>query len=96
MKFQNCILTNFEWMHGRTDGQAKSNMPLQLFQSWGHKKPNVHKVLTFLIAKWLVLASCSNYYYLPFAMLLDLFLNNMILIFQPCALKLSRPPDESY
>ena len=23
---------------GREDGQAQSNMPLQLFQSWGHKK----------------------------------------------------------
>ena len=23
---------------GGTDGQAQSNMPLQLFQSWGHKK----------------------------------------------------------
>ena len=41
MKFQNRILINFEQTHGRTDGrndgQAKSNMPLQLFQSWGHK-----------------------------------------------------------
>ena len=33
MKFQNCILINFE----QTDGQAQSNMPLQLFLSWGHK-----------------------------------------------------------
>ena len=36
MKFQNCILINFERMHRRTDGwtegQAQSNMPLQLFQ----------------------------------------------------------------
>ena len=45
MKFQNCILIYFEMdgcthrhTHGRTDGQAESNMPLQLFQSWGHKK----------------------------------------------------------
>ena len=41
MKFQNPIL-NFEWTDGRTDagkdGQAQSTMPLQLFQSWGHKK----------------------------------------------------------
>ena len=42
MKSQNCILINFEWMHGRmdrqTDGQAQSNLPLQLFQSRGHNK----------------------------------------------------------
>ena len=44
MKFQNCILINFvtdaqtdRWTHAGTHGQAKSNMPLQLFQSWGHK-----------------------------------------------------------
>ena len=37
MKFQNCILINFV-TDARTDGQAKSNMPLQLFQSWGHKQ----------------------------------------------------------
>ena len=36
MKFQKCILINFEQTHGRTHGQAESNMPLQLFQSWGH------------------------------------------------------------
>ena len=30
MKFQNCILINFERMHRRT-----SNTPLQHFQSWG-------------------------------------------------------------
>ena len=35
MKFQNCII-NFV-KDARTDGQAGSNMPLQLFQSWGHK-----------------------------------------------------------
>ena len=38
MEFQNCTLINFERTHGRTDGQAQSNMPLQLFQSWGYKK----------------------------------------------------------
>ena len=32
MKFQNPILKFF----GRMDGQAQSNMPLQIFQSWGH------------------------------------------------------------
>ena len=46
MKFQNCILINFVTgavrrtdgqTDGRTDEQAESNMPLQLFQSWGHK-----------------------------------------------------------
>ena len=40
MKFQNCILINFV-TDARTDahthGQAESNMPLQLFQSWEHK-----------------------------------------------------------
>ena len=44
MKFQNCILINFvtdTW----TDGQAQSNMPLQLFQSWGHK--NVFNVICY-------------------------------------------------
>ena len=39
MKFQNCILIKFEWPHGGTEGQAQSNMPIQLFQSWGHNKP---------------------------------------------------------
>ena len=37
MKFQNPILK-----HVRMDGQAQSNMPLQLFQSWGHKKSFVN------------------------------------------------------
>ena len=41
MKFQNHIL-NFEQTYavteGRTTSQAQSNMPIQLFQSWGHKK----------------------------------------------------------
>ena len=32
MKFKNPSLKFV-----RTDGQAQSNMPLQLFQSWGHK-----------------------------------------------------------
>ena len=36
MKFRNCILINFVTDEG-TNGQAQSNMPLQLFQSWGHK-----------------------------------------------------------
>ena len=36
MKFQNCILINFE-TDTHTPGQAESNMPLQLFHSWGHK-----------------------------------------------------------
>ena len=34
MKFQNCILINFV-TDAHTHGQAVSNMPLQLFQSWG-------------------------------------------------------------
>ena len=34
MNFQNSIL-NFERTDARTDGQAQSNMLLQLFQSWG-------------------------------------------------------------
>ena len=41
IEFQNCILIYFERTHGRTDGRtdgrAQSNMPLQLFQSLGHK-----------------------------------------------------------
>ena len=45
MIFQNCILINFERTDGRKDGQTdarthgqvKISMPLQLFQSWGHK-----------------------------------------------------------
>ena len=36
MKFQNCILINFV-TDAHIHGQAESNMPLQLFQSWGHK-----------------------------------------------------------
>ena len=36
MKFQNHYLKLVT--EGRADGLAKSNMPLQLFQSWGHTK----------------------------------------------------------
>ena len=32
MEFQTLFLI----LNGRTEGQAQSNMPLQLFQSWGH------------------------------------------------------------
>ena len=28
--------------HAHTDRQAESNMPFQLFQSWGHKLTDVH------------------------------------------------------
>ena len=60
MKFQNCILINFvtdAWTNARThartdalmDGQAESNMPFQLFPSWGHKKSNIQSV-TFAIS----------------------------------------------
>ena len=28
----------------RSDGQAQTNMPLQLLRSWGHKKPSVYPV----------------------------------------------------
>ena len=39
MKFQNCILINFERTHGRTDGrthgQGKSNMRLSSFPKLG-------------------------------------------------------------
>ena len=36
MEFQNCILIIFV-TDTHTHGQSESNMPLQLFQSWGHK-----------------------------------------------------------
>ena len=36
MKFHNCIIINFV-TDARTDGPAESNMPLQLFQSLGHR-----------------------------------------------------------
>ena len=42
MKFQNCILINFEPTHGRTEGRAdartsrKQYVP-STFPSWGHK-----------------------------------------------------------
>ena len=36
MKFKNPSLF-FVRTDGPTDGQAQSNMPLQLFQSWGHE-----------------------------------------------------------
>ena len=32
--------------HTRTNGRSKSNMPHQLFQSWGHK--NINARVTFL------------------------------------------------
>ena len=34
---QNSPLIYVPLLNGRTHGQAQSNMPLQLFQSWGHK-----------------------------------------------------------
>ena len=37
MKLKKPIL-KFVRTEGRADGQAQSNMPLQLFQSWWHKK----------------------------------------------------------
>ena len=30
--------------HPRTNGRSKSNMPHQLFQSWGHNNVNTHKL----------------------------------------------------
>ena len=44
MKFQNCILITFVMDAGKdrcTHGQAESNMPLQLFRSWGHNKDSL-------------------------------------------------------
>ena len=44
MKFQKCISINFVTdarTDACTDGQAKSNMPLQLFQSWGHNNQDI-------------------------------------------------------
>ena len=44
MKFQNCILINFERTDGRSDGRtrdaqtSRKQYALQLFQSWGHNK----------------------------------------------------------
>ena len=57
MKFQNCILMNIERTEGRTE--AQNNMPLQLFQSLGHKfttakslrKNNVFLPLKIVVAK---------------------------------------------
>ena len=43
MTFQNCILIDLNGQtDGRTDEQAQSNMPPQLFQSWGHKNEIYH------------------------------------------------------
>ena len=47
MIFQNSML-NFERTDGRTDGQAQSNMPLQLFQSWGQKNLFYMRICEFL------------------------------------------------
>ena len=58
MKFQNYILINFVTearTDARTDGQDKSNMPLQLFQSWGHKMDK-GKILSFKNCDILVFA----------------------------------------
>ena len=44
MKFQNPTIHRSKVngrTHTQTDRQAKSNMPFQLFQSWGHKKVQV-------------------------------------------------------
>ena len=49
MKFQNCIIINFV-TDARTDGQAESNIPLQLFQNLGHKSATRK---TFEKTKWL-------------------------------------------
>ena len=34
-------------MDAPMDGHAESNMPLQLFQSWGHKKVQIYMYKTF-------------------------------------------------
>ena len=47
MKFQNPIL-KFVRTDGWTNGQAQSNMPLQFFQSWGHKKVITTPLTDFL------------------------------------------------
>ena len=51
MKFQNCILINFELMHRRMYRRT-SNTPLQHFQSWGgggHKNKGVIVLKTLYI-----------------------------------------------
>ena len=69
MKFQNCILINFELTHGRTDGrtygQAKSNMPLQpdiindvkLFQTAAYRSNTVSIFLSYPIRRRVTKAS---------------------------------------
>ena len=52
MKFQNpsmhgseimlCIKKRNGRTHGRTHERTRSNMPLQILRSWGHKKPVIH------------------------------------------------------
>ena len=36
----------FERTQKRTEGQAQSNMPLQLYESWGHKK--IKQILEYI------------------------------------------------
>ena len=46
MKFQNPSIHPSKVngrTHTQTDRQAKSNMPFQLFQSWGHKYDVMHQ-----------------------------------------------------
>ena len=50
MKFQNPTIHRSKVngrTHTQTDRQLKSNMPFQLFQSWGHKKKNILSCSSF-------------------------------------------------
>ena len=65
MKFQYPIKDLFRWTDRRTDDQAQSNMPLQLFQSWGHnlKFTEIYSVcsyLFYLFACWVILLLCCR------------------------------------
>ena len=60
MKIQNCIFINIERRHRQTDKPKAicplnfskigdiSIMPLQIFQSWGHKKLKILQFMDFL------------------------------------------------
>ena len=51
MQFQNPIL-KFVWTDGLTDGQAQSNVRLQLFHSWGHNRLYSNQLTKFEAASY--------------------------------------------
>ena len=63
MKFQNPSIHHSKvntQTDRHTDRQAESNMPFQLFQSWGHKNAFYVNVNVFLLSNFTILKADSS------------------------------------